>query len=105
MKALAIIIISLLVMALAFILVVAIPVFIGKLLFHWSKQRVKYIVSNSLSTIFTSLITSLIITGLILLIGILFKQQWAFSGGLLIVYVFWMAIKTVSENIKNSKRM
>jgi len=47
----------------------------------------------------------MIVTGLILLVGLVFKQQWAFSGGLLIVYTFWIAIKAVRQNIRQSKNM
>lgn len=100
-----IILLSLLVLLLFFALIVLIPVLFGKLVLRWSKARCKYVLSNSFSSILTSLITSLIITGLILLIGLVFKQQWAFSGGLLIVYVFYLAIKSVVANIKSSKRM
>lgn len=99
------IVFAILVMLLAFALIVAIPVLSGKLFFRWSQQRVKYVVSESTSAIVTSVVTSLIITGLILLVGLLFKQQWAFSGGLLIVYTFWIAIKAVRLAIQQSKRM
>ena len=96
---------AILVMLLAFVLIVAVPVLIGKLFFHWSKNRVKAIVSQSTSAIVTSVVTSLIITGLILLIGLVFNQQWAFSGGLLILFTFWTAIKSVRQAIQQTRRM
>ena len=105
MNVLSTIILAILVMLLAFVLVVALPVLVGKLLFHWSKARTRYIVSQSTSAIVTSLVITLIITGLILLVGVVLKQQWAFSGGLLIVYTFWTAIKAVRQAILQSKRM
>lgn len=105
MNTFAAIVFAILVMILAFALIVALPVLVGKLFFHWSAGRVKYIVSQSTSTIVTSVVTTLIITGLILLVGLVFRQQWAFSGGLLIVYTFWTAIKSVRQAIQQSKRM
>lgn len=100
-----VILMALIVVILAFMLIVCIPVLFGKLFFKWSKQRVKYIFSTSFSTIVSTVIVSLILTGLILLIGVVFKAQWAFSGGLLIVFVFWTAIKSVIQCIKESKNM
>ena len=92
-------------LVLAYLLIVLIPVVIGKLLFRWSGQRMRYIISQSMSTIVGSVVGSLVLTGFILLIGVVFNQQWAFSGGLLLVYTFWTAIKAVKENIKASKGM
>ena len=88
-----------------FFLIVVIPIIFGKLLFRWSGKRIRYIFSQSLSTIVSAVIGSLILTGLILLVGMVFKQQWAFSGGLLLVYTFWIATKAVRENIRASKGM
>ena len=105
MSTFAAIVFAILVIILAFVLIVALPVLFGRLFLHWSDQRVKYIVSQSTSSIVSSVVMSLIITGLILLVGLLFKQQWAFSGGLLIVYTFWTAIKAVRQNIAASKGM
>ena len=105
MSTFAAVIFAILVVLLVYVLIVALPVLAGKLLFHWSKQRVKFIVSQSTGTIITSVVTSLIITGLILLVGLVFKQQWAFSGGLLIIYTFWIAIKAVRQNIRQSKNL
>ncbi len=105
MSTFAAVVFAVIVVILVYALIVALPVLAGKLLFRWSKQRVKYIVSQSASTIITSVVTSLVITGLILLVGMVFKQQWAFSGGLLIVYTFWIAIKAVRQNIRQSKNM
>lgn len=105
MSTFAAVILAVLAMLLAFVLIVAVPALAGKLLFRWSKARVKYVVSQSTSAIVTSVVTSLIVTGLVLLIGVVFKQQWAFSGGLLIVYTFWVAIKAVRQAIRESKRM
>jgi hypothetical protein len=93
------------IIAVVFLLIAIIPVLFGKLFFRWSKRRALYVLSESFSTIIATAIVSLVITGLVLLIGILFKQEWAFSGGLLILYVFWTAIKAVRENIRNSKWM
>ena len=105
MSTVMVVLFAVLVVILAFVLIVAIPVLVGKLFFRWSGNRVKYIVSQSVSAIVTSLVASLIITGLILLVGLVFKQQWAFSGGLLIVYTFWIAIKAVIASIRGSGRM
>lgn len=105
MSTFAVVIFAILVVLLVYVLIVALPVLAGKLLFRWSKQRVKFIVSQSTGTIITSVVTSLIITGLILLVGLVFKQQWAFSGGLLIIYTFWIAIKAVRQNIRQSKNL
>ena len=65
----------------------------------------RYIFSESLSTIVAAVADSLLLTGLILSVGLVFKQQWAFSGGLLLVYTFWIAIKAVRENISRSRDM
>ena len=105
MNTLIVIISVILIMVVAFVLIVAVPVLIGRLLFRWSAQRMKYIFSQSMSTIVTSVVVSLIISGLILLVGLVFKQEWAFSGGLLFVFTFWTAIKAVRQAIKNSKRL
>jgi hypothetical protein len=88
-----------------FLLIVGIPIIFGKLFFRWSGRRIHYIFFESIGTIVGALVGTLLLTGLILLIGLVFKQEWAFSGGLLIVYTFWIAIKTVRENIKISKGM
>jgi len=96
---------AIVIIAIVFLLIVIIPVIGGKLLFRWSGRRVRYVLSESLSTIIASAVGSLVLTGLILLIGMVFKQQWAFSGGLLLIYVFWIAIKTVRDNIRASKGM
>jgi len=94
-----------LIIAAVFLLIVCIPIAFGKLFLRWSNRRVRYIFSESMSTIIGAAVGALILTGLVLLIGTVFKQQWAFSGGLLIVYTFWIAIKAVKENIQNSRRM
>ena len=65
---------------LAFVLIVSLPVLAGKLFFRWSARRVRTIVSQSTSAIVTSVVTSLIITGLILLVGLVFHQQWHFPA-------------------------
>jgi hypothetical protein len=96
---------SILIVAIVFLLIVIIPIIVGKLFFRWSRRRVRYVFSESMSIIVASVVGSLILTGLILLVGIVFKQQWAFSGGLLLVYTFWIAIKAVRENIRNSRGM
>jgi len=96
---------SMVIIAVVFFLIVIIPVFFGKLLFRWSGSRVRHVFSQSMSTIVAAVVGSLLLTGLILLIGMVFKQEWAFSGGLLIVYTFWIAIKAVRENIRSSKGM
>jgi len=96
---------AIVIIAIVFLLIVIIPVIGGKLLFRWSGRRVRYVLAESLSTIIASAVGSLVLTGLILLIGMVFKQQWAFSGGLLLIYVFWIAIKTVRDNIRASKGM
>ena len=96
---------ALLVLLLAYALVVLLPVLVGKLFLRWSRVRCGYVLKESFSAILGSLVVSLILTGLILLIGFIFKQKWAFSGGLLFVYLFWVSIKTVRETIRSSKGM
>lgn len=51
------------------------------------------------------LVGSLFITGFILLVGHVFKQDWAFSSGLLFVAFFWHLIKSIRKAIKESKYM
>lgn len=99
------VIFAVVIVAAVFFLIVVIPIIFGRLFFHWSAPRARFVFSQSLSTIVAAVIGSLVLTGLILLVGIVLKQQWAFSGGLLLVYTFWIAIKAVRENIRNSKRM
>ena len=99
-----VIIIFLLVMA-VFLLMIGLPIAIGKVLLGWSNKRIKYIFTNSMSSVFQSVTISLILTGLVLLVGIVFRQQWAFSGGLLLVYLLWTTTKTIIEYIKSSKNM
>ncbi|HHW93635.1 MAG TPA: hypothetical protein GX734_03985 [Clostridiaceae bacterium] len=91
------------IVAFVFFLIVVIPIIFGKLFLRWSGKRMRYVFSESLSTILAAVIGSLVLTGLILLIGLVFKKQWAFSGGLLLVYTFWIAIKVVRENIWRSR--
>jgi hypothetical protein len=99
------IILAIAVIIVAYLLIVIIPVGLGKLLFRWSGTRVLYILGTSLGAIIGSVVASLLLTGLILLIGLVFQQEWAFSGGLLIIYTFWVAIKSVRETIRESKGM
>lgn len=96
---------SFIIVSTIFFLIVIIPVFFGKVFLRWSKTRVNYIFSQSLSTIVASVIGSLVLTAFVLIVGVIFNQEWAFSGGILLVYTFWTAIKTVKQNILSSKRM
>ena len=96
---------AIVIIAVVFLLIVIIPVIVGKLLFRWSGRRVRYVLIESLSTIIASAVGALVLTGLILLVGMVFKQQWAFSGGLLLIYTFWVAIKAVRDQIRTSKGM
>lgn len=96
---------ALIILLLAYALVVLIPVGFGKLFLSWSGKRCRYILSQSFSSMIVSLVVTLVLTGLILFVGVVFKQQWAFSGGLLFVYIFWLSIKTVVNNIKLSRGM
>ena len=105
MKIVAAIIFAVVIIIVVFMLIVLIPVIVGKLFFKWSKNRIKYILSKSLSSIMGAVVISLILTGLILLVGMVFKATWAFSGGLLIVYTLWVAIKSVIQAVKESKYM
>ena len=105
MKILGIILGAILVAAVALVLIVGIPVLFGKVFLHWSKRRVQYIVSQTVSTVVSMVVVSLTVTGLGLFIGVVFHQEWAFSGGLLFVYTFWVAIKAVRNNIRNSRHM
>lgn len=94
-----------LIVAAIFFLIVVIPILFGKLFFRWSRKRIRYIFSESLSSIIAIVIGSLVLTGLILLVGVVLKREWAFSGGLFLIYTLWEAIKTVRENIQFSKDM
>ena len=105
MNTLIVILFAVLIMVLAYALIVLMPVLVGKLIFRWSKARVRYIVTEAAGTIVSSVVASLVLTGLILLVGLAFKQEWAFSGGLLILYTFWTAIKAVRDAIRQSKGM
>ncbi len=105
MNVVAAILCAVLLIAAIFTLIVAIPIGVGKLLFRWSGNRTRYIFKQSMSTIVAALVGSLVLTGIVLLVGVVFKQKWAFSGGLLIVYTFWVAIKAVRDSIRSSKRM
>ncbi|MDI9497215.1 MAG: hypothetical protein QM270_01850 [Bacillota bacterium] len=100
-----VIVAAVLVIAAAFFLIVVIPCVFGRVFLRWSAARTRYVFSQSLSSIVAAVVGSLALTGLILLVGMVFRQQWAFSGGLLLVYTFWTAIKTVRENIRVSRRM
>ena len=99
------IIIILLIVIAFFLVIVGIPILFGKLFLKWSNRRINYIFTNSMTTVLTNVVISLIITGLTLLIGIVFKQQWAFSGGLLLVYILWLTVKAIAIHIKESKNM
>ena len=99
------IIFSVIIIAIVFFLIVIIPVVVGKLLFRWSGRRMRYVISESMSSIVAAVVGSLLLTGLVLLVGMVFKQEWAFAGGMLIIYTFWIAIKAVKEKIRNSRGM
>lgn len=105
MEILGVIVGSIVIIAVVFLLIVIIPIIVGKLLFRWSGRSVRYVFHESISSITAAVVGSLVLTGLVLLVGMVFEQQWAFSGGLLVVYTFWIAIKAVWENIRNSKGM
>jgi len=103
LEVVATIIFSIAIIMFAFSIIVVIPLIVGKLLFRWSGRRVRYVFSESMSTIVVAVVVSLLFTGFVLLVGIVFEQQWAFSGGLLVVYTFWIAIKSVWKNIRDSE--
>lgn len=105
MKTLGQIVIIILIVLSVFLLIVGVPIAFGKLFLGWSNRRIKYIFSNSVSSVMSSVVISLILTGLILLVGLVFKQQWAFSGGLLLVYLLWVSIKSIVGFIRNSRGM
>ena len=105
MNTVMIILMAVLCIALALFLIVGLPVLFGRLFLKWSKERAKFIFSQSFSEIVASVVLSLIISGIILLVGLLLKKDWAFSGGLLFLYTFYTAIKTVRANIKASRAM
>lgn len=105
MKTLGQIVIIILIVLSIFLLIVGVPIAFGKLFLGWSNRRIKYIFSNSVSSVMSSVVISLILTGLILLVGLVFKQQWAFSGGLLLVYLLWVSIKSIVGFIRNSRGM
>jgi len=93
------------IVAVVYFLIAIIPVAFGKLIFRWSGRRIRHILIESMSTIIATAVGSLVLTGLVLLVGMVFNQQWAFSGGILLLYTFWIAIKAVRENIGNSRGM
>lgn len=105
MKIFGTIIIIVLIVLVVFLLIAGIPIVFGKVFLGWSNRRVKYIFSNSMSSVLSSVFISLIITGISLLVGVLFRQKWAFSGGLLLIYLFWTTIRSIVDFIKSSKGM
>lgn len=94
-----------LIVAVALLLIVGIPVLFGKVFLHWSNRRIKFIVSNTAGEVITMVVVSAVITLIGLFIGFVFKREWAFSGGLLFAYTFWVAIKSVRTNIRNSRHL
>ena len=90
---------------LVMLLIVAVPVGFGRLFLRWSGKRASFIFSQTASDVAAGVVGTLILSGLILLVGSLLQAKWAASGGLLLVYTFWIAIKAVANNIKSSRRM
>ena len=105
MKTVGQIVIIILIVLSVFLLIVGVPIAFGKLFLGWSNRRIKYIFSNSLSSVMSPVVISLILTGMILLVGLVFKQRWAFSGGLLLVCLLWVSIKSIVGFIRNSRGM
>jgi NADH:ubiquinone oxidoreductase subunit 5 (subunit L)/multisubunit Na+/H+ antiporter MnhA subunit len=68
-------------------------------------KRIKYILKESLTSVLVFLIGSLVLTGFVLLAGFVFKQDWAFAPGILIVALLWNVIKNIYKAIKDSKHM
>ncbi|MCL2083739.1 MAG: hypothetical protein FWH06_00590 [Oscillospiraceae bacterium] len=70
-----------------------------------SKRRFKYIIKETTVSMLVFLVGSLCLTGFALLIGYVFKQNWAFSAPMLIVLLIWNWIKSVRQAFRDSKGM
>ena len=70
-----------------------------------SKRRFMYIVKESMSSFLYLLAGSLVLTGIVLLVGIVFKQEWAFSFGIFFILFIWYFFKSIYNAIKNSRGM
>ena len=70
MENVGIIIIILLIGIALFILIAAIPLLFGKIFLKWSNKRVRYIFLQSMETVITNTVSSIILTGILLFIGI-----------------------------------
>ncbi len=68
-------------------------------------KRVQYVIRESLTSVLIFLIGSLVLTGITLLVGLVFKQDWFFAPGILIIALFWYLIKSIYKAIKDSKYM
>ena len=100
-----IIIIILLIGIALFILIAAIPLLFGKIFLKWSNKRVRYIFLQSLETVITNTVLSIILTGIILFIGIFLNSDEVFSGELLLFWLIIWSFKSIVNNIKASKNM
>lgn len=105
MNTLLIILSAIIIVIVVYFLIVAIPLLFGKLFLHWSGKRIRYIASQSFSDIISSVIGTLMLSGLALLLGVILKQRWAFAIGLFIMFTFRAVIKSVAQNIKASANM
>ena len=70
-----------------------------------SKRRFMYIVKESTSSFIYLIIGTLVLAGFGLLVGKVFKQDWAFSSGLFVILFIWYFIKSIYNAIKNSRGM
>lgn len=87
------------------VLIVGIPVLVGKLFLHWSKARVKYIFMESLKEISVYTLFCLVATVLSIVLGYIFEEARIFEPILLFGIVFIVAIKIVKEKIRISKKL
>ena len=70
-----------------------------------SKQRIKYILKEATGATIGCLVGTLILTGLVLFVGFILRQDWVFSAPLLILILIWNLYTTVRDAIRDSKGM
>jgi hypothetical protein len=58
-----------------------------------------------MSSFLALIVGSLVLTGFVLLVGKLLKQDWAFSAGLFIIIFIWYFFKSIYNAIKSSRGM
>lgn len=66
-------------------------------------KRLNYIFKETGWFIILFILGSLFLTGIALIIGHIFNQNWVFAPGILILALFYYTIKKVIKTIKESK--